>query len=206
VLYNAIDLESVRSALSRSKVDFRKQYGISANEVIVSFAGRLVYEKGIQKLIRAVLNLNRDSQNIKLLIAGDGPLLDELRSAYGSTGPIIILGRVEADDVLSMFSQSDAMCLPSESEGFSTTVLEAVACKCFCISSDAGGVRELIQSRDYGIVYSPNGIENIQSAILDFINCDNKESTVENCYNRVRDEFTWEKTTAKIIDIMHNSI
>ena len=81
-------------------------------------------------------------RNIALVFAGTGPLLSDIRQA-ARTLPVFALGRLDASDVAALLRASDALCLPSRSEGFATVLLEAAAAECMPIATDVGGAREL---------------------------------------------------------------
>ena len=71
------------------------------------------------------------------MIAGDGILYQELIEM--SDPYIILTGQVDFEHIVKILDASDIFCLPSDSEGFPTSVLEAVACKCFVITTYQGG-------------------------------------------------------------------
>ena len=87
--------------------------------------GRIVPEKGVRQLAEASRIL---SGGIFIAMAGTGPYLQELRHLERND-VFRLLGRLSRQDTAALLAQSDVMCLPSRSEGFATTLLEAAACK-----------------------------------------------------------------------------
>lgn len=75
------------------------------------------------------------------------------------------LGRLDSSDTASLLLQSDALCLSTRSEGFSTTLLEAAACGCPAIVADVGGARELIPTGEYGTVIPDMLADSIDEAV-----------------------------------------
>ena len=114
---------------------------------IVFAAGRLVYYKGFEYLVRAMRRVDAH-----LLIAGDGPLLGELRRVAAEAGveaKVTLLGRVP--DLRPLYHAADVFALPSvaRSEAFGIVQLEAMAC----------GVPVVNTALDTGVPFvSPHGV------------------------------------------------
>lgn len=164
VLYNAVDTAELDAILQQNAaMDWRRALALPANARIVLYAGRLIPEKGINELVDAFLVSCPETDT--LLIAGDGPMLPSLQERFPSGGSVGVLGQLSHDELLTLLAQSDVFCLPSYSEGFPTTLLEAAACRCPVIASDVGGVRELICSEEYGVVLADVSMEKIAAAL-----------------------------------------
>lgn len=194
VLYNAVDLDKIEEIKKQNKRDFRKEHAVAEDAVVVTFTGRLLKEKGIYELIEAVERYNQLQKKIYLFLAGEGEEREYLelhRSQY-----IIPLGRLTFEDVIALLVQSDVFCLPSVSEGFSTSALEAAACKCYIITTKRGGTKELVSGAEYGMVLNDNSVNSIYQALTKVANDnDLRKKGQELCYNKVQDEFTWKQTT-----------
>ena len=137
---DAAELETV----DRAEVEgLRGRYGPR----IVLAAGRLVYYKGFEYLVRAMRRVDAH-----LLIAGDGPLLDALRRAAGEAGVeerVTLLGRVP--DLRPLYHAADVFALPSvaRSEAFGIVQMEAMAC----------GLPVVNTALDTGVPFvSPHGV------------------------------------------------
>lgn len=197
-IYNAINLDDIQMLANNPVENYRKVYNIKNDDVVVCFTGRLVKEKGILKLINAVIRLNKD--NVFLLAAGEGPLLNEVKKFENEN--IKILGKLDFKHVIALLKSSDIFCLPSESEGFPTSVLEAVALKNFVITTDKGGSKELINSRELGLIMKTNDsneiYENIEFAIE---NSNYRKKAAELAYNRLVKNFTWDIVSNEVIKI-----
>lgn len=146
VISNAIDAEAYRSQASGRQ--FRKELGIDQSALLVSFVGRLVVEKGIRQLLEVMTSLK--NEGIQLAVAGEGPLKHEIKVC--GLPNVHMLGRLNGPDVAALLMESDLLCLPSRSEGFATTLLEAAACGTPALASNVGGAKELIPSSEYGFV------------------------------------------------------
>ena len=114
------------------------------------------------------LNEERSNQRKPvLLIAGDGPLEDELRSMVSDLGleqNVIFLGR--CDDMGAFYRAIDVNILPSLSEGLGYSVVEAMSTGLPQIVSDAGGMAELVRDSGGGVVFLSGDSEALARAIL----------------------------------------
>ena len=189
-LYNAVNFTELTELINNPVCDYRSEYGISKQDTLVVFTGRLVKEKGIYQLVSAVEKV--DSDRIKLIVAGDGPEYEKLLSKnYKNT---FFTGEVDSEHIASLLYAADIFCLPSESEGMPTSVLEAAAAKCYIIATDCGSIREILGENAKSLL-KDNSEESIISAIKETDkNSEEYLQTVNKVYKRVSDNFTFEKT------------
>ena len=100
--------------------DFRRRFAMD-NEKIILFMGRLVYEKGVQHLIAAMPKILDHYHDVKLVIAGKGGMLDELRTEANNLGisqKVYFAGYLNSKDVQKMYRCSDISVFPSTYEPF----------------------------------------------------------------------------------------
>lgn len=204
-LYNAVEIEEFQKILGESQIDYRKKYMIPEESRVISFTGRLIPEKGIRQLVSAVkaINLNRIENKqlpVYLVIAGDGPLYQEIQKISDSY--TIMTGQIDFEHIVRLLDASDIFCLPSDSEGFPTSVLEAVACKCFVITTYQSGARELLINEEYGIIMKDNTTELIQENLEKVLENDTyRLRAEEKSYERLVQYFTWNATAKKVMQI-----
>jgi len=123
----------------------------------------------VKRIDRVVEWFHRISDQVpsSLLMVGDGPELPRAEQSVregGLTGKVHFIGR--QDPVESLLGVSDLLLLPSETESFGLAALEAMACGVPVMSSDAGGLPELIEDGRSGILVPENGQEQgIQKAV-----------------------------------------
>ena len=189
-LYNAVEIEEFQRILKEPDIDYRKEYGIPSGAKVISFTGRLIPEKGIKN----------GQIPVYLMIAGDGPLYQELLEM--SDQYTILTGQIDFEHIVKILDASDIFCLPSDSEGFPTSVLEAVACKCFVITTYRGGAKELLIDEQYGIIMRDNTVESIQKNLEKVIEDDAYRTQAEcKSYDRLVKYFTWDATAEKVMQI-----
>jgi N-acetyl-alpha-D-glucosaminyl L-malate synthase BshA len=114
----------------------------------------------VKRIDRVVEWFHRISDQVpsSLLMVGDGPELPRAEQSVregGLSGKVHFIGR--QDPVESLLGVSDLLLLPSETESFGLAALEALACGVPVMSSDAGGLPELIEDGRGGILVSENG-------------------------------------------------
>lgn len=204
VCYNAIDLQAIESLIkNKTHFSLRQQYGLQEEDIIITYTGRLVKEKGIEKLVKAFQNISSTQPNCYLAIAGDGELYEEIKSLSHSR--IKVLGRLNFDQIVGLLKETTIFCLPTDyPEGFPTSVLEAAACGCYIITTTMGGSKELILSSDYGTILEKNTVEEIELSIRQAIqHQDERNKAIHQTYTRLKAHFTWQKTSEKIIDLFN---
>ncbi|MGC4019333.1 MAG: glycosyltransferase family 4 protein [Muricomes sp.] len=200
VLYNSVDVEGIEKILRDSEKKYRVQYGIDEDAIVITFTGRLLPEKGIPQLISAFEQIQQIHKNTYLFLAGDGGLEDFVKSCGNEH--IIPLGRKPFEEVMILLSETDIFCLPSFSEGFSTSILEAIVCKCYVVTTERGGARETFPTDDYGTVIPNNNAGILKDALETAISSPEKrEKAVELSYARLKDNFTWDIISARVNEL-----
>lgn len=193
-LNNSIDAKAFRS--SSSSRDFRYELNIRCTDFVVVFVGRLIPEKGIESLLDAAKILS-EYEEIVFVVAGDGPLKN-LVDEVGLRN-LRFLHRLNSPDVAALLLASDAFCLPSRSEGFSTSLLECASCEATPIVTKVGGVDELMPSEDYGCFLREVSSAEIVENILKLYNSrDLNRRLAANLRSRVEEHFSWKVTAEKV--------
>lgn len=198
VLHNAIDAERFRS--SSTGQDYRALLGIPADAFHIAFVGRLLEEKGVLTVCRAVEELvAAGKRDMHLTIAGAGPLKDEVLSHASQN--VHYAGCLDESRVSALLSCSDSMCLPSHyPEGFPTSLLEAAAWGLGIITSDVGGAKELVPSHEFGIVLPDPSIGSVKAALGGFYNDrERMKMCGANVRRRAQELFNWDQTARDLV-------
>ena len=200
ILYNAIDNERIQALLAVDGRDFRQEQGIEEDTVVITYTGRLVKEKGIMKLIEAILQYN-GQQKICLMIAGDG---EEMAAVMQATNERIIpLGRLNFEEIIALLKQTQIFCLPTDyPEGFPTSTLEAAVAGCYIITTPRGSSRELLIDSSYGIIMKDNASDTILRSLNEAIALGaNREVAIERTRAYVLGNFTWNIVSQQVHEI-----
>ncbi len=196
-LYNAVDLEEIEEVKQRKLTDFREKYQIPEDGTVIGFTGRLLKEKGILQLVDAVKKLREEGQKVFLLIAGDGDERETIENRSGEG--IFLLGRLEFEEVIGMLKQTDIFCLPSDSEGFSTSILEAAACGCYIVTTERGGAKEMLLDPSYGMIIRKNDTETVTEALRRVLPKEEyRRKAASKTYQRLKENYTWEITAERV--------
>lgn len=135
----------------REKV--RQKLKIGPEEVVLITTARLTEQKRLDRVIEAFVSLSKEFKNLRLLIAGKGPLESELKKQANSLGcgdRIVFLGQV--DEPSEYLKASDIFVLSSDNEGLSLALLEAMSTGLVCVSTDCTGSREAVVDERVGLV------------------------------------------------------
>lgn len=144
ITYNSVDL--VRFSPNNKGI-LKKEMSIT--KPIILFVGNLVYQKGVEYLIKAKKLMKNDCE---LVIVGDGPLYNNLKDLSKNIKSIHFLG--SRTDIEYLIPDSEFLVLPSISESFGIVSLEAMACGKPVIASDVGGIPEIV-TEDVGLLVKP---------------------------------------------------
>lgn len=131
----------------------RRAIGVPAGRCFGLFVGRLVKQKNVPCLIRAMAAL-QPHERPWIALAGWGPLHDEitrLRSEAGLEADLHLLG--ERSDAVDLMKAADFLVLPSLHEGMSNVLMEAMSVACPVVASEVGGAPELIDHGRTGLLF-----------------------------------------------------
>jgi len=192
VLYNFVDTERFnRKKITLDVKKEKEKLGIEKDESVIGFVGRLAYVKGCDILIGALPYLNF---KYKVLIAGDGPEkknLEKLAEKLGVKDKVIFLGYV--DNPLGVYSLMNVLVMPSRSESFGISVIEARALNIPVIASDVEGLNEIIIDKENGLLFEGKDSKDLARKIETIYSNKNlRNKLTKEGYKNVK-RFSWEK-------------
>ena len=175
---------------------FRAMYALP-NEQIVFHVGRIVYEKGIQVLIKATPLVLGQQPTAKIVIAGKGPELEACRALSWSLGvgeKVLLTGFISDEDRDRLFKIAGCAVFPSLYEPFGIVALQAMAAKCPVVVSDVGGLAEVVKHAETGITIYPDNPESLAWGIVHTLQHPTwSAKRVENAYREVRELYNWDR-------------
>ncbi|MTI66925.1 MAG: glycosyltransferase family 4 protein [Firmicutes bacterium] len=183
-----------------------KDFKINEKDIVITFIGRLVKEKGILDLLKAMKLITK--KNIKLLVIGDidqgsrdKETKDILIDKYKKDERIIFTGFRE--DIKDFLFLTDIFILPSYREGMPRSIIEAMAMECAVIATDIRGCREEVIDGKTGFLVNVNSPKEIKEKII-FLSENTYLLKAMKNRARVRAEthFNEEKIVKKQIDII----
>ncbi|HIQ39443.1 MAG TPA: glycosyltransferase family 1 protein [Methanothermococcus okinawensis] len=206
VIYNGIDPEEFDIYMDeREKEKFKMSIGIKPDEKVILFVGRLVYQKGVEYLIRAVPKILEKYPNSKVVIAGSGDMrgyLESLAFQLGCRDRIIFLGFVNGDMLKKLYKSADVTVIPSVYEPFGIVALESMAAGTPVVASGVGGLKEIIQHEYNGITVYPQDPNSIAWGIDRVLSDEGlREWIVKNAKRDVYSKYSWEAVAKSTVDI-----
>ena len=194
VIPNGINLSNF-TGIERD-YDFRRQYAMD-NEKIILYVGRLVYEKGSQHLIAAMPKVLSNYHDAKLIIAGRGGMMDELRQEANNLGlndKIYFTGYLDSKQVQKMYKCADVAVFPSTYEPFGIVALEAMLAGVPTVVSDVGGLDEIVTHGVDGMKAYAGNANSIADSITALL-YDHQLATnvAKKAKQKVKEQFNWEK-------------
>ena len=150
--------------------DLRHWVDIPDDTPLIGFAGRLAYEKGPDLFLRAAQEIHCSRPDVHFVVIGYGAMQEELikmRSKLSLEKHVHFIGwQTNMQDI---YRSLDLLVHSSRSDGTSLVLLEAMACGCPVVALDVGGVREVVENDDTGILAPAGDWEGIAVRVLELI-------------------------------------
>lgn len=169
---NGIDVDRVFNPDNITGIEkerLRQEFNIKQGDTVLTFIGRLVEEKGILDLLKAIKHLHR--ADLKVILIGDVIQGDRTKNGLGEKldqfkkelNDVFFVGN--RSDIPQLLSISDIFCLPSYREGMPRSILEAMAMYNAIIATDIRGSREEVIDEETGYLVPLNNPDEISLRI-----------------------------------------
>lgn len=194
VLYNGMDFTTPAEGYSRRSLLDKYRLSIEDDEVIVGIAARLYPVKSIETIVRAARLVKDRNTKVKFVIGGDGEdrrMLEALVSELDLGDTVFFIGWL--DDPKELMSSIDISVLTSISESFPYSILEGARFKKATISTDVGGIPDLIENGKNGCLFKPGDISRFSELILELASDEKKRAVMgESLYDNAMRDFSVE--------------
>lgn len=172
---------------------FRQKYGISKDDKLILYLGRIHQSKGIDLLLEAVANMGKKSDEVKLAIVGPDdsylPTLERLIAELGISNRLLITGPLYGEDKFRAYADGDVFVTPSF-YGFPVTFLEACACGLPIVTTQARGELDWLDGQAGLVVaYDKGQLSNAITRILSDYKL--RQEFGEKGKSLVREQFNW---------------
>lgn len=154
---------------SGSTVPFRRRLNLPPLGRLVGTVARLAPQKGLADFLSAAAMLCPNAST-SFVVAGDGPLRESLESkahTLGLSGRVFFLGHLA--DVPSLLRALDIFVLPSLTEGFPLSLLEAMAAGLPVVATRVGGIPEIVNHGATGLLVPSGSPKDLAGAILELL-------------------------------------
>jgi len=171
VIPNGIDVE--RFNPEKNTTDIRKEFSLEEDDIVIGFIGRIVPAKGLEYLLNALPYLKEEFKSIKLLIVGEGSLVEELKERAKKNNildNILFIGRRR--DIPEILASINIFVMPSIAEGLPNALLEAMAMGKPIVTTEVGGIPEIVKNGFNGLLVPPRDTLSLSKAIKELISND----------------------------------
>lgn len=153
----------------RSKHEIYKKLGLDSKMKYFLYVGRLIHNKGIEELLIAFKDLVNQEKNIFLIIIGEGPLYDFIKTfvnEHNLQEKVMIKGRLQHEQLCYYYNIGSILFHIGISGGMPNAILEAISSGLPIIASDNGANKDLVNEKlKTGIIIEPNNESQLRDAI-----------------------------------------
>lgn len=144
------------------------------NEVAtIGIVSRLEKIKGMDMVIPAFAMVHEQHPEVKLIVVGDGSLKEQMQAQAHELGiwdSVEWAGRQPQEELYKWYGRMDIVLMPSHSEGFGLTAIEAMANGCVVVASNTGGLPEVVKDGKVGLLHETGNTNDLAEKILTLIN------------------------------------
>jgi len=194
VIPNGVDV--TKFSFSFNYWEVRNRFAHESERILL-FAGRLVPEKGLDTLIKALPMIFSGGSNVKVVVVGEGPQKEAYQRMvddFGLHGKVFFAGHVDDWTLRALYRVADVTVVPSKFEPFGIVALEAMAAHCPLVTTSAGGLNEIVDSCGTGLKVPIDDPNALAGAILRIVrDVGFKNHVVENAYRKCLWNYNWDK-------------
>jgi glycosyltransferase involved in cell wall biosynthesis len=193
IVPNGLEWERYRTLPKRG--EFRSKWGIGDAPVVL-FLGRLHFKKGLDLLVPAFQTVRQAVPNAQLVIAGHenddyGQQVRGWVSERGLDSAVHFVGPLQGADVVQAYVDADVFALPSYTENFGMTVIEAMACSLPVVISDRVNIHHEISESGAGLVTRCE-VDEVASGLLTLLSDPDRRRTMGTAGRQtVQARFSW---------------
>jgi glycosyltransferase EpsD len=202
-----IDLRSFTPPSRNEHIELRKKQGFTEDDFLFLYAAEFSKRKNQKSLIRAFASVSQEHPKMKLLLAGDGALLEECKSLakeLQAEEKIQFLGYVK--DMKALYAIIDAVVSTSRIEGLPFNVMEAMACGLPVIASKIKGHIELVSHEETGVLFELEDQAGLEEALIGMFNDREKRKKMgQNGMNGI-EQFGLDRVFHQIMEIYRENI
>jgi glycosyltransferase involved in cell wall biosynthesis len=149
----------------RRSLEWRRAHGINDEEMVVSFLGRLVLEKGLDVFSDAIDAAREKGVPLRVVAIGHGPARDYFEERLPDA---IFTGQLTGNELATALASTDVFLNPSITETFGNVTLEAMACGLPVLAAAASGTTSLVQDGVTGRLSEPGDIDAMAEELADY--------------------------------------
>ena len=168
-IHNCLSIDNSLMAIDNSKL-----YTLNSklNCFTLGVVSRLEKIKGMDLVIPAFAEVLKQHPDTRLIVVGDGTLrstMEQQATEFGCADHITWAGRQPQEELNKWYSQMDIVLMPSRSEGFGLTAIEAMANGCVVVASNVGGLPEVVRNGVCGLLHRREDVTDMADKISSLI-------------------------------------
>lgn len=179
--------------------------GRVSDPAVLLYHGRVDARKGVLDLLDAVAKLRADTVPVRLLLSGIGPDLDSVATRITELGladVVELLGAVPYERAHEVYARGEIFVSPTYAEGFSNTILEAMASGLPVISTDVVGVRDCVRPDENGLLVPPGDPAALAAAVRRLLDDPElRRRLAEQARTDVERQWSWPVIADRITDV-----
>lgn len=193
VIHLGIDIDKFKPTDDIGKA--KKNIKVNPKLKVIGFSGRIAREKDLMTLYRAFIRLEKERDDVMLLIIGEG--IENVKKFFETKPNIKAIGAV--DNIVPYLQAMDIFVLPSLTETSSLATMEAMSCGAAVITTKVGFVKRYIKDR-YNGMFFPKKNDLVLSLKLKWLleNENVRKIIAKNARNTIVEKYQWQKTADKI--------
>ncbi len=204
VIYNGVVASKFEFDWTEAeRLAWRAKYALP-HEKIVMYVGRFAREKGIQVLLSGASAILAQDPSAKFVIVGGGnrSVFEKFVRWYGLENKVHFTGFMSGRNLLQTYRVADVVVFPSLYEPFGIVALEGMAAGAAVVSSDAGGLQEVVLHDETGTLHFAGDSGSLAWAVLKVLSDPSRAARLkENARARLHTDFDWQNIATKTTDV-----
>jgi N-acetyl-alpha-D-glucosaminyl L-malate synthase BshA len=171
------------------------------DEKRVIYLGALVWQKGVDVLLKAFKDVKAEHRDAKLVIVGDGPERMKLEGLASKLKLKDVDFTGYVDDLDTLFTVNSILVLPSRLEGFGISILEAMARGVPVAASKTGGIPEIVEDGKNGVLFTRENPVSLADAVNKVLDDPGLRNRLVEGGLKTAKKFSWDNTVAETEDV-----
>ncbi len=191
-------VDLVNFDISFRSQDWRQKILKNEDQAILLCVCRLTWEKDLRTLAEAYKLLKAERNDFMMVIAGDGPVRNELEQLMPGA---VFLGHIEKAELSKAYASSDIFVFPSTTETFGNVTIEAMASGLVPVVAAAGGSKSLVKDNENGFLTKPKDPQDICQKVSALLDDSDLIERIRDFAIEFSKNFTWEKVFAQLLQM-----
>lgn len=179
----------------------RHDWGVSNDETVVLYVGRLATEKNMELFIRTFRAMQQHSDNLRCVMVGDGPLYHRLQT---ENPDIIFCGMHTGETLAAHYASADIFLFPSETETFGNVTMEAMASGLAVVAYDYAAAQRHIKDGHNGLVVPLKEEDLFIQRAVSLLNGDNDMTAIRNNARKYALTIDWQQVIERFARLLHD--